>query len=323
MHFAIRIACSLCFPIVLSGCATSDIITRSVVSDLRASISESGSPEAKKADKWVELFIPYHHSLLAGVAQRPDGPIIIFTSGYQELLSNVAEVSVAVQNRDPALALCRDKYAARLERDWIRVIKESGGNPIRQNTNPTWMTRPSTFFKATSFSECRPLTKDLPLKEELHQLRDEIVARAVSFIYLHEIGHIVMGKTPEHLSRVAIAKKTDEEKKDALIERRQREYMADELAAKEFIRLYADPMQLFNSSLFADSFQVYGAWSCSREPKSTHPAGDRRTAKVMQYFLDNVVKAGKPDASATVMKYMRDYIKKTNLRLQHENCPKV
>jgi len=111
-----------------------------------------------------------------------------YTFLYQELLSNLAEVAVAIENRDPSLTLCRDRYAKRLGFDWMRIIKKSGGHPIRQRTNPRWTTSPSFYFTKAPYKACKPLANDLPLNEKHHKQRDEFVALAVGFIYLHEIG---------------------------------------------------------------------------------------------------------------------------------------
>lgn len=244
---------------------------------VRRLIAARGSPDARTADARVEFVAaPSLLPFASSEVFRDGHSRIQISSQFRLLLAYFAELNI-LNTTAPQLKECLIRYRDMVGQTYIENLSRVDERRMIDDT-PS----PERYAMAMG-PQCASLESSLPIDVKFRGFRDYEVNLAVTFTYLHELGHLVLNHHPisDDALRAAF---TEEEKMkvflDTMKRSRNQEYEADRWAVREMVQLNAHPLEIMSPPL-SDLFIATSGIDCYFRLGMTHPDSTARSARII------------------------------------------
>ncbi len=292
-------------------------ITNYTLSVLNESIDKYSSSSLKQLVKSTKVniddgVIPNAYSYRAG-----NTPHIAISRQLVLLFYYMSELNTLNLQQQGTLSPCLMEYSAAVRQQYAKIVEA-----FSKGANGTPIMAPEDYAE-TSIT-CAKLTELYPFPENLKAYRNQEVVSAIGFVYLHEVGHLARGHSPE-VSVDFELYPSELLKQKAFLQymcrSRQQEFEADAFSADTLVDL-GFPLSATSVSLW-QTFTATSGLDPFTEMISTHPNGYTRYVRVADRVLNRTTAKGLslPNGMKEVIGEMKTLLKKISDKLPIEPLP--
>lgn len=267
--------------------------THSSINAVRRLVEIRGSAEARAMNSRVNFIVDI--SLLpyaASIRGVPGGnPKIRFSTQYRIVLAYLTELG-ALAAIDSEYQVCDRVYGTYL-------YEQMANNSLRsaQLKQPLDIESPEDYGTRVG-GACSGLQQKMPLNAQAYPFVLSQIHNALAFVYLHELGHLVLGHRgigDEIFNGLSSQSERMKAFLEANVRSQQQEMAADAWATRELIRIGATARQIINVPLLRMLLASSGL-DCLFREGSSHPMATERFAEIARIVLNSGVNVSAQEA---------------------------